>query len=117
VLTIYFRYRGYNFSADMKKTVSGWSERKRIVFLPAFDLYHELDMMLIILNTSAILWQKISSYPNLKTADKDALKEYEIIADGTGIHWSALDEDLSLKGFLRDELRNIVRGSKDFIAA
>lgn len=23
VLTIYFRYRGYNFSADMKKTVSG----------------------------------------------------------------------------------------------
>jgi hypothetical protein len=83
----------------------------------AIDLYHELDMMLIILNTSAILRQKISSYPNLKTADKDALKEYEIIADGTGIHWSALDEDLSLKGFLRDELRNIVRGSKDFIAA
>lgn len=73
--------------------------------------------MLIILNTSAILRQKISTYPNLQTASKDALNEYEIIADGTGIHWPSLDEDLSLKGFLQDELRNIVKGAEGFIAA
>ena len=83
----------------------------------AIEVYPELDMMLIILNTSAILRQKLSSYPNLKAAGKDALNEYEIIADGAGIHWPALDEDLSLKGFLRDELRNIVKGTKGFIAA
>jgi hypothetical protein len=82
----------------------------------AIDVYKELDLMLIILNTSAILRQKISSYPNLKRASKDEITEYEIIADGTGIHWQSLDEDLSLKGFLRDELRNMVKG-KGFIAA
>lgn len=83
----------------------------------AIDIYKELDLMLIILNTSAILRQKISSYPTLKTASKDALNHYQIIADGTGIHWPSLDEDLSLKGFLRDELRNIVKGNKGIIAA
>ncbi len=72
--------------------------------------------MLIILNASAILRQKISSNPNLKRASKDEITEYEIIADGTGIHWPSLDEDLSLKGFLSDELRNMVKG-KGFIAA
>ena len=91
-----------------------FEDQLRIV---GIEVYPELDMMLIILNTSAILRQKISSYPKLKAADKGALDEYEIIADGTGIHWPSLDEDLSLKGFLRDELRNIVRGTKDFIAA
>jgi len=91
-----------------------FEDQLRIV---GIDVYPELDMMLIILNTSAILRQKISSYPKLKAADKGALDEYEIIADGTGIHWTSLDEDLSLKGFLRDELRNIVKGTKDFIAA
>ena len=43
----------------------------------AIDVYKELDLMLIVLNTSAILHQKISSYPNLKTASKEALNEYE----------------------------------------
>lgn len=83
----------------------------------AIDLHQELDMLLVILNTSAILRQNISSFPNLKAASKDALNEYELIADGTGIHWPSLDEDLSLKGLLQDELRNIVKGTKDFIAA
>ncbi len=72
------------------------------------DFHYELDVMLIILNTKAILQQRISSYPRLQAADKKALFNYEIIANGTGIHWPLLDEDLSLKGFLKDELRNTV---------
>ena len=91
-----------------------YDEGLRIV---ALDVYKEFDMMLVILNTSAILRKKISSYPNLKSASHDELNEYELIADGTGIHWPSLDEDLSLKGFLGDELRNIVKGTNDFIAA
>ena len=83
----------------------------------AIEVYKELDRMLINLNTSAILRQKISSHPKLKTASIEVLNKYEIIADGTGIHWPSLDEDLSLKGFLRDELRNMVKGTKGFIAA
>lgn len=71
------------------------------------ETYKELDLMLIFLNTSAIFRQKLSNYRRLKDADQRALNKFEIIADGTGIHWPELDEDLSLKGFLRDELKNI----------
>jgi hypothetical protein len=74
-----------------------------------FHLEH--DEMLIILNTKAVLHQRLSSYKRLQNATKDQLNNYELIASGTGIHWNALDEDLSLKGFLRDELKNVIKGN------
>ena len=72
------------------------------------DFHPELDVMLVILNTKAVLHQRLSSYPRLFSADKNVLLQYELIANATGIHWPLLDEDLSLKGFLQDELRNVV---------
>jgi hypothetical protein len=83
--------------------------------IDAIDLHPELDVMLIILNTKAVLRQKLSSYKLLKSADKNSLLQYELTTNGTGIHWPLLDEDLSLKGFLRDELLNVVK--KDTLAA
>lgn len=80
-------------------------------------MHPELDIMSVILNTKAVLHQKISSYPELKTADKNLLQQYKLINNGTGIHWPLLNADLSLKGFLRDELRNVVRNNKGSIAA
>ena len=71
--------------------------------------------MLIILNTKAVLHQRISSYRRLLNADKQALQQYELTSNGTGVHWPILDEDLSLKGFLQDELRNVVASGKDVI--
>ncbi len=73
--------------------------------------------MLIILNTKAVLQQRLSAYKLLAKADKTALMQYELIENGTGIHWTVLDEDLSLKGFLRDELRNAVKNTKETAAA
>lgn len=32
-------------------------------------------------------------------------KDYAIIAEGTGIHWASLDEDISLKGFLKTTIQ------------
>jgi hypothetical protein len=83
--------------------------------IEAVDFHQELDVMLIVLNTKAVLRQRISSYKNLKSADKASLLKYELTGKGTGIHWPLLDEDLSLKGFLRDELLNMVK--KDTLAA
>ncbi len=80
------------------------------------DFHPELDVMLIVLNTKAVLHQRLSSYPRLFSCDKSALVQYELIANGTGIHWPLLNEDLSLKGFLQDELRNVLR-LKNFTAA
>lgn len=35
-------------------------------------------------------------YPRLKNAQKEDRENFEIIGDGTGIHWPELDEDLSV---------------------
>jgi hypothetical protein len=76
--------------------------------IETLDFHPELDVMVIILNTKVLLKQKLSAHKQLKGASKDQLMKYELIAGGTGIHWPALDEDLSLKGFLNDELRSAV---------
>jgi len=77
--------------------------------IKTIDLHPELDLMLVILNKKTVLHIKLSSYPTLAMAKKEVLLKYELIADGVGIHWSLLEEDLSLKGFLQDELKNIVK--------
>ncbi len=85
--------------------------------IQAIDIHTELDLLLVVLNTGALLRQKISAYPSLRNATEEQLNNYELIGSGTGIHWSELDEDLSLKGFLQDELRNVVNNNKNPLAA
>jgi Protein of unknown function (DUF2442) len=100
----------------MNISVNKYDAIERLIYeeqirIEAIDIHPELDVMLIVLNTKAVLRQKISSYKNLKTADKTSLLQYELTGKGTGIHWPLLDEDLSLKGFLRDELLNVVKNN------
>lgn len=85
--------------------------------IKAVDIHPELDLITIYLNTKAVLSQNISSYSLLKGAEKSQLLQYELIGDGIGIHWPLLDEDLSLKGFIQDELRRVVKSDKPPIAA
>ena len=85
--------------------------------IEALDFHPDLDIMIVILNTKAILRQDLSSYPYLKNADKSQLLQYELIGEGTGIHWPLLDEDLSLKGFLQNELRKVVKTDNGALAA
>jgi hypothetical protein len=77
--------------------------------IKAVDIHPELDLITIYLNTKAVLSQNISSYKLLKGAEKTQLLQYELIGGGVGIHWPLLDENLSLKGFLQDELRKVVK--------
>jgi len=85
--------------------------------IEALDFHPEQDMMLVILNTKVVLNQSLSAYSSLKGADKSQLQQYRLIAGGTGVHWSELDEDLSLKGFLHNELRKVVKTDKGSVAA
>jgi Protein of unknown function (DUF2442) len=85
--------------------------------IEALDFHPEQDLMLIILNTKVVLTQKLSSYKCLKAADKSQLLQYDLIGRGTGVHWPLLDEDLSLKGFLQNELRKVVKSDKGSVAA
>jgi hypothetical protein len=106
----------------MNTSINNYDAIEQLIYaeglrIQAVDFHKELDLMLVVLNTKAILQQKISAYPLMKNATTEQLMQYELIGAGTGIHWPALDEDLSLKGFLKDELRNAVNNRKDNIAA
>ena len=85
------------------------------VRIKEIDVHVDMDILLIILNTGSVLQEKISKYPRLRDASESALKEYQLIGKGVGIHWPALDEDLSLKGFLRDTLKNQVIGNSKIV--
>lgn len=85
--------------------------------ITAVDVHPELDLLTIYLNTKAVLSQNISSYKLLKGANKSQLLQFELIGGGAGIHWPLLDEDLSLKGILQDELRKVVKSNREPLAA
>ena len=68
--------------------------------------YQEMDLMLIVLNNQQVLKYPISESERLQTATKEHLENYELIGKGYGVHWPDIDEDLSLKGFLKRELAN-----------
>ena len=42
-------------------------------------------------------------FPRLAGATREQLENFEILADGEGIHWHDVDEDLSVAGLLRGE--------------
>ncbi|MCK5369435.1 MAG: DUF2442 domain-containing protein [Cyclobacteriaceae bacterium] len=62
----------------------------------------DLDLLVVLLNNKKIIQRPISDFDRLKNATKIQLDNYE--NDGIGIHWPDVDEDLSLRGFLKYEL-------------
>ncbi|CAN5237069.1 hypothetical protein BH23BAC1_BH23BAC1_36720 [soil metagenome] len=76
--------------------------------IKAIHLHKDLDLMLIVLNNGKILRRAISSSKLLKKATEKQLNDYRLIGKGAGIHWPQLDEDLSLKGFLQEELSRVI---------
>ncbi len=65
--------------------------------------YMELDLLLIVLNNKKILKRKISLSKRLSSATPEQLQNLRLISGGVGVHWPDVDEDLSLKGFLKEE--------------
>jgi len=43
----------------------------------------------------------IDWYPRLRDASEAARNDWRLIGRGQGIHWEAIDEDLSVAGFLK----------------
>lgn len=78
-----------------------YEEGLRII---AVHIHADLDMMLIVLNNKRTLQRSLSYTDRLKNASTDELTNYQLIAKGVGIHWPDIDEDLSLKGFLQEEM-------------
>ena len=64
--------------------------------------YKKLDLLAIVLNSGDVLQARLSDLQTLHKASDAQLKKWRLIGGGIGIHWEALDEDLSLRGFIRD---------------
>jgi len=83
----------------------------------AVHFHKDLDMMLIVLNNKRTLQRPLSYTKRLKKASLAELNNYRLIAKGVGIHWPDLDEDLSLKGFLREEITHSIHNIKQSMAS
>lgn len=68
--------------------------------------YKELDLLAVVLNSGDVLQARISDFDRLKKASEAQLKKWRLIGGGMGINWDALDEDLSLRGFIRDSVQH-----------
>lgn len=75
------------------------------------------DKLFIHLNTNLTFVTPTKNYKGLKNASVKRLKNYRLVGSGVGIHWPDLDEDLSLKGFLKEFLSQKVKARKKLIIA
>jgi len=64
-----------------------------------FDI--ELDRVLVLLTNGNVLNLKISGFPRLKAASPEQLDGHVLEGGGVAVIWESLDEDLSVKGFIR----------------
>jgi hypothetical protein len=60
------------------------------------------DKMYIELNTNRVLTVPYSYTKKLANALLDELRDYRLIANGIGIHFEKIDEDISVEGIIRD---------------
>ena len=70
--------------------------------------YKELDLLAIVLSSGDVLQARLSDFERLKKATPAQLKKWRLIGGGMGIKWDALDEDLALRGFIRDSMQQEV---------
>ena len=57
-------------------------------------------MMVVTLRDGRELRVPLEWFPRLRDASAEELKDWRLIGDGIGIHWEALDEDISVEGLL-----------------
>ncbi len=59
------------------------------------------DKIFVYLSSGDVLTIPYRYTKKLEGADVDELKEYRLIADGIGVHFEKIDEDISLDGIIR----------------
>ncbi len=60
------------------------------------------EKMYIELTTDRVLAVPYNYTERLEKASREELEDYRLIANGIGIHFNALDEDISVEGIIRD---------------
>ncbi|MDQ3100649.1 MAG: DUF2442 domain-containing protein [Bacteroidota bacterium] len=81
--------------------------REQDVRITSVHVIKEADLLLIILNNGR-LELPLKSFKRLTKATASQLNKYELLPEGAGVHWPALDEHLSLRGFLLATMRDML---------
>lgn len=63
-------------------------------------VWFEETRIFVELSDGRIIGTPIAWYPNLSKGSPEQMQQFEVWGNGTWLHWEALDEDLSLEGFL-----------------
>ena len=79
------------------------------------DFSKTLDKMFVHLTNELVFIIPTQLFDSLKNANQQALFNFKLSAGGTGIYWPDLEEDLSLKGFLKDYLKQKVHTEKELV--
>lgn len=58
------------------------------------------DSLVVYLDDGRSVSVPLAWYPRLAAGTKKERAHYELIGDGEGIHWPALDEDISIEGII-----------------
>lgn len=61
----------------------------------------DADSIVVELMDGRTISAPLAWFPRLAAADPDQLAQWKVCSGGYGIHWEALDEDLSTEGLLR----------------
>ncbi len=83
--------------------------------IKSLEFFPIKDQMFIYLSNGQLIRSKISTFERLKNASGKQLSKFQLNKSRTGIRWNEFDEDLSLRGFLKEYLKQLVRRQKPLI--
>ncbi len=66
----------------------------------AVDVRVTEDTLIVELSDGRTIAVPLDWYPRLKYATEDERNNWRLIGRGQGIHWDAIDEDISVEGLL-----------------
>jgi len=69
--------------------------------ISAIDLCFDESMMWLELSDGRKLGVPLAYFPRLLRATPEQRLQYEMSGNGSGLHWEALDEDISVEGLLK----------------
>ncbi len=66
----------------------------------ATNLYFDVDRIHVRLADGREISAPLDWFPRLRKATDEQRQQWELIGHGIGIHWEAIDEDISVAGLL-----------------
>lgn len=66
----------------------------------AIDIAFENSKMIVFLEDGRELSIPLEWFPRLRKATSEQLSKWRLIGKGEGIHWSEIDEDISIENLL-----------------